>query len=315
MVGHLLKKNIVSIAVVVGVLLIGGAFAFNTFQNNKDFNTKTLQINNNPEKIAAQTVAQDSDGDGLKDWEEILLGTDPQNPDTDGDGTNDKEEIDQSRDPLIAGPNDYIKNNTLSSDGKIIPTSKGQAITKDLAIELFTGYVELKKEKNLNKTNSEQLITEVINKTVKIPNVNTYSIKDITVVKKPKREVIDTYDTGMKDILKPDPTTKNDIVVLKQILSTKNTDELAIFDLSMKRYKKIVAEMLSLTVPKPVSIEHIATINALVRIIGNVKSMKTVFTDPLGALVGVKEYDNNGRIFLENLLTIGKYLELNRTQK
>jgi hypothetical protein len=35
----------------------------------------------------------DSDGDGLPDWLEILLGTDPNNPDTDGDGLTDFEEI------------------------------------------------------------------------------------------------------------------------------------------------------------------------------------------------------------------------------
>ena len=39
----------------------------------------------------------DSDGDGLKDWYEEELGTDPDNPDTDGDGLNDKEDPD----PLV----------------------------------------------------------------------------------------------------------------------------------------------------------------------------------------------------------------------
>ncbi len=35
----------------------------------------------------------DSDGDGLYDWEELELGTDPFNPDTDGDGLTDYEEV------------------------------------------------------------------------------------------------------------------------------------------------------------------------------------------------------------------------------
>jgi hypothetical protein len=35
----------------------------------------------------------DSDGDGLPDWVEYLIGTDPYNPDTDGDGLSDGEEI------------------------------------------------------------------------------------------------------------------------------------------------------------------------------------------------------------------------------
>lgn len=35
----------------------------------------------------------DSDGDGLPDWYELLIGTDPYNPDTDGDGLTDFEEV------------------------------------------------------------------------------------------------------------------------------------------------------------------------------------------------------------------------------
>jgi uncharacterized protein (TIGR02217 family) len=42
----------------------------------------------------------DSDGDGLTDDEEILLGTDPNNSDTDGDGVNDGDEVDGGSDPL-----------------------------------------------------------------------------------------------------------------------------------------------------------------------------------------------------------------------
>jgi len=35
----------------------------------------------------------DSDGDGLPDWYELAIGTDPQKADTDGDGLNDFEEV------------------------------------------------------------------------------------------------------------------------------------------------------------------------------------------------------------------------------
>lgn len=50
------------------------------------------------EQVAALT--RDADADGLKDWEEHIFRTDPQNPDTDGDATPDGAEIQQNRDPL-----------------------------------------------------------------------------------------------------------------------------------------------------------------------------------------------------------------------
>jgi hypothetical protein len=47
---------------------------------------------------------KDSDGDGLSDAEEAVLGTDPNNPDSDGDGIPDGDEVDIGSDPL--DPND-----------------------------------------------------------------------------------------------------------------------------------------------------------------------------------------------------------------
>jgi parallel beta-helix repeat protein len=46
-------------------------------------------------------VTGDSDGDGLSDAEELLLGTDPYNPDTDGDGLSDYCEVNIGTDPLL----------------------------------------------------------------------------------------------------------------------------------------------------------------------------------------------------------------------
>jgi alpha-tubulin suppressor-like RCC1 family protein len=43
----------------------------------------------------------DSDGDGIVDWKEVQLGTDPNNPDTDGDGIPDGWEVSHGLNPLV----------------------------------------------------------------------------------------------------------------------------------------------------------------------------------------------------------------------
>ena len=55
---------------------------------------------NNQEK-RNELLNKDTDNDGLKDWEEILWKTDPNNPDTDGDKTTDGEEIKLNRNLII----------------------------------------------------------------------------------------------------------------------------------------------------------------------------------------------------------------------
>ncbi|MFH1475873.1 MAG: hypothetical protein ABIH24_00050 [Verrucomicrobiota bacterium] len=50
--------------------------------------------------------AVDSDGDGLPDWQEAELGTNPYDPDTDGDGLSDSWEFNHGYDPLDGGDAD-----------------------------------------------------------------------------------------------------------------------------------------------------------------------------------------------------------------
>ncbi|TPG65701.1 ZirU family protein [Pseudomonas arsenicoxydans] len=57
----------------------------------------------------------DTDGDGLTDTEEGVIGTDPTKPDTDGDGLTDKEEVDNGSNPL--DPNDPVNGTDTDGDG------------------------------------------------------------------------------------------------------------------------------------------------------------------------------------------------------
>ncbi|MBS2021914.1 MAG: hypothetical protein JST92_05850 [Deltaproteobacteria bacterium] len=59
----------------------------------------------------------DSDGDGLTDEEELLLGTDPTNPDTDGDGISDGVEVREGYDPLTPQAFPGCDDPTVDTDG------------------------------------------------------------------------------------------------------------------------------------------------------------------------------------------------------
>lgn len=64
----------------------------------------------------------DLDNDGLYNFEEIRLGTDPNNPDTDGDGVNDKQD---------AYPTDPLRYDGFDMDGDGIPDSEDADIDGD----------------------------------------------------------------------------------------------------------------------------------------------------------------------------------------
>lgn len=57
----------------------------------------------NDEEEPKTVVFADADADGLSDEEEVVYGSDPNNPDSDGDGYRDGDEVKNGFNPLIAG--------------------------------------------------------------------------------------------------------------------------------------------------------------------------------------------------------------------
>jgi len=114
--------TIVAVVLIVAVLGLAGMYAYSYFNTDSETNLDsnllenntsgeeleqfldTLNNQENNEELEGPTrneddlpdyslLDQDSDEDGLEDYTEIELGTDPNNPDTDNDGLNDFNEV------------------------------------------------------------------------------------------------------------------------------------------------------------------------------------------------------------------------------
>ena len=96
---YLPSSKILILLIVLGLGLAGWFWYF-----RQNPSPKIASVN--PEPAGLGYLNADADQDGLKDWEEQLWGTDPNNPDTDVDGAPDGEEIKLRRNPARAGPND-----------------------------------------------------------------------------------------------------------------------------------------------------------------------------------------------------------------
>ena len=93
-------------------MVAGGAFLWSRWIQNKkeDLIFERENSTQDATKILAETISrQDSDNDGLPDWEEALWKTDSHNPDTDSDGTLDGEEVKLGRNPTKKGPGDVLE--------------------------------------------------------------------------------------------------------------------------------------------------------------------------------------------------------------
>lgn len=121
------RKNNKRGVVIINFLVITFFIGFTGFIIASRLIKKQDKITSQPISSSAVHTAQndprllgekDTDGDGIKDWEEIIIRTDPNNPDTDSDGISDGKETQKKRSPVKAGPDDTI------TDAPLIPIQR-----------------------------------------------------------------------------------------------------------------------------------------------------------------------------------------------
>jgi len=299
--GRFLNKNVVIIAVVIGALLIGSAFVFNTYQNSENTTAETLQVNQNLEKIVTQTVAVDSDNDGLKDWEEVLFGTNPKNPDTNGDGILDGEEND---------------NGTLkTSDG--IDRSKIEELpaTEKLAFKLFEGYIDLKQRRYLGTNIEGNFIAGLVESSLPTISYETYTESDISIdhqnTKNLKTNAFE-YRTELDLAWQPlFLVTEDELITFTKIIDNGDLNGLAQLKFAKSKYEETIQNMLNVSVPSNALSIHLDILNAFSSFVGVLDTMIHVEEDPLVALIAIDGYTNSEKRIKGSIERLRTYLLAN----
>ena len=303
------------------VLVILGCFVlFFKYENRKT--TYFLNSTNKEEiikmvsEINQQTLKNDSDGDGLKDWEEILWKTDPNDPDTDGDGTDDNSEIISNRNPLVAGPNDLLSEDITVNVDTQNDSEYNEPLTQTdiLSRELFIGYVALKQNNQLGTEQEEQFINDLVIKNLDLnKSLNKkYNLDDLITTLNKNEEVFLQYADQLKKVAGLGNNLKYDLIIIKEATGTKNKKVLEELDLNIEVYEEMQRQLLITEVPIIISSIHLDIINTLKNLVDNVFDMKIIFKDPIKGLKGIDDYLNTEKI-LTNKITevISFYYEMN----
>lgn len=296
--GRFLNKNVVFVAVVIGVLLIGSAFVFNIFQGNETLTTETFEVNSDFKRIATQTITTDSDGDGLKDWEEILFGTDPQNPDTDGDGILDGQDNNDGR--------------TKTSGG--IDRSKVEALsnTEKLAFKLFEGYIDLKQRRYLGTNIEENFVAGLVSDNIPSIVSTIYDTNDIAISKSIGEVKVQEYLKSLNDAFLPlFKIQEDELITFARIIDSGDTNGFAQLEFAKKKYEETILNMLTIVVPQDAAIIHIDILNAFSFFVGVLDTMIYVDDDPLIALVAVNGYTKGEDAVKAAFSRLNTYLLIN----
>lgn len=254
-----------------------------------------------------KTADSDTDGDGLKDWEESLIGTNPQNKDTDGDGTSDGDEVAQGRDPRKAGPND--KANTEQTTLTSTAPGEENTLTDQVSKNFFAQYLLAKKGgQEITPEIAVQIAESVMQNVPMESTAKQYGVKDIVIV--PDSEQANTtYVTKFIAILKkyPPPSKENELEIVLKALDTQKETDLKKLDPIISGYKNILTETLTLKVPKSLAPDHMIYLNALSSVHTDIIEMRQIFDDPMRAYIGYAHYQRNALTLKVGFEAIQKY--------
>ena len=204
----------------------------------------------------------DTDGDGLRDWEEDVWGTDPENPDTDGDGLMDGEEVLNERDPNKNG-SDRLTESRLASVYSAYKQKNLQRIniTEQISNKILPHSLllanELETSGSLSDTAKTDLLIRPIVSEYQIEE-NLLTIEDLNIVDTDNKSLVDYFTfilTATNELLENPSGNETSFV-----LSENNVD------IAKKRnnYNRIVELFYTAKVPSELAIQHVAVLNNFV---------------------------------------------------
>jgi len=298
------------------VVALGIIYFFNELNKNKITNVISKQEIENKRQ---EFMVLDSDNDGLKDWEEILWRTDPNNPDTDGDGTSDGDEVKLNRDPLIpntspAGqtPNDIIDPQLIEllqkKEEEFIKLSKTERFSR----ELFSEYIVAKnnsKTETLNSTAKQEILDDMINRTSGVI-INKYTTSDLIISSDMSIPSLKEYGNKLGEILLKYSTngTGEELNYILYALEKEDPKLLDKLSPIIINYDGMIKDLLKVAIPKDLANTQVKILNNYYNIKVSLENIQTFFADAANGVASLQTYQNSFNSLFLNIESLRKDL-------
>lgn len=272
--------------ILVSITVITGAFIF--AERKSEDVPVALYTADTGSTIVANTADsfKDSDGDGLKDWEETLWGTDPDVPDA----------------------NKINKTSTTTSKKKEKLTS-----TDVFARSFFSEYMNLKEVGlSTDKSSQENLAKNILQNTNFVDEPANYLQKDIRI-----SSTVTVYDYGnaVGSLFKNNlVTARNEMVIFKDALDTSDKNKLKELEPILAGYKTIRAGLIAMPVPTQSVTAHLNLLNALNRMIFIVELVSKAFSDPVLGVQGTAMYQETFTMLQQGFASVREMLSQNKVE-
>lgn len=270
-----------------GALIVGGGLILGAYiWGNAQEPLGTLSLDD----VIAKAAELDSDGDGLKDWEESIRGTDPQNPDTDGDGTLDGDEITFGRDPTKPGPDDRL----ASEDSAAYVYKPEEDVTEDVSKAFLDQYLKLREEGALDETTQRNLVVAIAKRIAVDIDPIVHKEGDFASVAD-SAENRRVFGNVFVEAALRHQDYASYISVLNAVglaLESDGVEGRKAFELAEDAHRALLDEHLRIPVPKAVSADYLVFLNFSEETLAAIPHMRKVASDPLRAMAALQRYQD-----------------------
>ena len=226
-----------------------------------------------------EDFTQDTDADGIADWEETLLGLDPANPDTNGDGVSDGEEVRRARSAFAEG----IATTTLGGEGV--------NNTDLLAREIFGAYIQSKQQGVYDPEAFDFLIAQATDQQFNYRANAPYSIDDVLTSPDVSEIYIEAYKTQFQTAILPVTTIgEYELTTYGRAIESDDDAEFAKLTDAADVYESIATELIAITVPEDAAQPHLDVVNAFSVLALVLRDMSTNPEDPLLTFVSTRNF-------------------------
>jgi len=291
------SKKVVVVGL-IGVVIIVGTLLFIKGENSDSQATNKDNIVASAPNVK-ETAEIDTDGDGLRDWEEVLWNTDPQKSDSDGDGTPDGEEVRAERDPTISGPSDGVAEATTEA------SDDPQTATEEFAKSAFAQYLISTSGSPEDPNAGDKIIGGVVD----AGKISFYTKSDIRTTAGNSTSDIEIYGYAIANILNKYSyyTKQDEPTLLQKLLESRNKEDAETLVEAASTYRLISSSLLAISAPPKVADFHLYLTNLYYGMYQSVNQMSKSLEDPIVGMMGLK----NARDF--NAAIVNVFLDFRKT--
>jgi len=252
----------------------------------------------------------DTDGDGLKDWEEFLFQTDQDNTDTDGDGVSDGVEVQRGFDPLVPGNGETEEEVAPENESGFTFYKNDPSLTRTdvLARDIFIAYADLKKGDALDLASiRDRAIEKSIEDNTGVESELVFTDEDIRIVPistANKSAYTRGYEQATRQLGEIQFT---ELELFARYIDAE--DESALVELAKNKrlYESFAQELAEVSVPESISDVHLELINNLMIYADSIGSVLLISEDPLGGLVYIQKSIEDEQLLAQNLDALSLY--------